>query len=106
MGSDAVKKAIYLAVYLTQCSVSHRDRKHETTAASIATNMARDFITSTADFVVVVASVVVGGEVVVGIITIPLRRLTLFGIIPCALCTANSVDELTSAMLMDHTIHT
>ena len=100
MGSDAVKKAIYLAVYLTQCSVSHRDSKHATTAASIATNMARDFITSTADFVVVVASVVVG------IITIPLRRLTLFGILPCILCTENSVDELTSAMLMDHTIHT
>lgn len=71
--------------------------------------MARDFTTSTADLVVAVDSVVgwvVGGEVVVGIITIPLRRLTLFGIIPWALCTENSVDELTSAMLMDHTIQT
>lgn len=72
--------------------------------------MARDLTTSTADLVVAVDSVVgwvvVGGEVVVGIITIPLRRLTLFGIIPRALCTENSVDELTSAMLMDHTIQT
>ena len=68
--------------------------------------MARDFTTSTADFVVVVVSVVVGGEVVVGIITIPLRRLTLFGIIPWELCTENSVDELASFMLMDHTIQT
>ena len=64
--------------------------------------MARDFTTSTADFVVVVASVVV----VVGIISIPLRRLTLFGIIPLELCTENSVDELASFMLMDHTIQT
>ena len=98
MGSDAVKKAIYLAVYLTQCSVSHRDNKHATTAASIATNMTRDFTTSTADFVVVV--------VVVGIATIPFRRLYLSGIIPWELCTENSVDELASFMLMDHTIQT
>ena len=75
-------------------------------AASIATNMARDFTTSTAAFVVAVTSVVVRGEVAVGIITIPLRRLTLFGIIPRESCFGKSVDELASAMFMAHTIQT